>query len=389
MVHVMEEPQIERWNVSIPMKLITKTESVDIKTPIQKVLQMLEKYPAVIVNKNNSYYGIVDSRSIHRARGALSTSKNQSIERYVERISPIDSKTNMNNVLMQFMKTRTKAIPFILNKRIVGVFDRSTMLKIMLSLRMLDNIFVKDIMNSPIIAIDSNSTLAQAKAVMENSRINRVIVVKDEKLYGMLTYFKLIKNYSSINERLPERKMRTYSQNDVLVADIAEKSPKVVSSEKSLSYAVRQLIEQDISSLIVTNNRSMPVGIISATDIIDNMVARRRIEENRIFISGLDSNMKEYESEILEEIKSFISKIEDMKGDRVEYANIHIRKIKQKIYDIQIRIGLQNGRVISSHVTDFILERTLNEALDVLKKNIIKDKERYITVKKLSNVDRE
>ncbi len=244
-------------------------------------------------------------------------------------------------------------------------------------------------MNSPIIAIDSNSTLAQAKSVMENSRINRVIVVKDEKLYGMLTYFKLIKNYSSINERLPERKMRTYSQNDVLVADIAEKSPKVVSSEKSLSYAVRQLIEQDISSLIVTNNRSMPVGIISATDIIDNMVARRRIEENRIFISGLDSNMKEYESEILEEIKSFISKIEDMKGDRVEYANIHIRKIKQKIYDIQIRIGLQNGRVISSHVTDFILERTLNEALDVLKKNIIKDKERYITVKKLSNVDRE
>ena len=389
MVYVMNDLQIERWNVPIPMKLITKTESIDIKTPVQRVLQMLDKYPAIIVNKNNGYYGVIDSRSIHRARGALNVSKNQSIERYTEHITPITSKTNMNEVLMQFMKTHSKAIPFLLNKRVVGVFDRSTMLKIMLSLRMLDDIQVKDIMNSPIIAIDSSSTLAQAKNVMENNRINRVVVIKDKKLYGMLTYFRLIKNYSRINERLPERKTEAYNQNDVLVADVAEKSPKIVSLEKNLSYAVRQLIEQDISSLIVTNNRNMPVGIISATDIIDNMVARRRIEENRIFISGLDSNTKEYEEEIMEEIKFFISKVEDMKGDHVEYANVHIRKIKQKMYDIQVRMGLQNGRVISSHITDFILERTLKEALDILKKNIIKDKERYITIKKIGDTSKE
>lgn len=373
---------MERWNSQIPMKLITKTQFVDVKTPVQKVLQLLSEYSAVIINKNQKYYGVVDSRSIQRSRVALELPRGQSIERFVDHVTPINSKVEFQELIQSFLKTRGKAIPVLLNGKIVGLLDRVTVLKMLLSFRMLGDIKIRDIMASPLIAIDSNATLAQAKAVMEYNNVNRVVVIKDKKMHGLLTYFRLVKDFSNTNERLPEMKTKVYAPSQIIVSDIVEHSPKTIRADKDVASAVRLLLEENISSLVVVNDKELPVGMISSTDIFDGVLAKKRLEDNRIFISGLDVNTKEFEDEIRSEITSFIAKIEQMRAERVEYVNMHIKRIKNKTYDIQMRVSMKNGGVVSAHITDFLLERTLKEAIDVLRHSIIKQKERNIAIKK-------
>ena len=60
----MKDYLIEESQAGLPQELITKVEYMDAKAPIQQGLSMLKKYPAVLVKKNGSYYGIMDSRSL-------------------------------------------------------------------------------------------------------------------------------------------------------------------------------------------------------------------------------------------------------------------------------------------------------------------------------------
>lgn len=368
---------INKEGGSIPAELVLETETVSIKTPVSKALALLSKYPAIIVNKNGEYYGIMDSRSIYKARSQLKFQKNQTIERYVDRAPKLEKNTPIDEVLLTFYRARAKALPFVDNGKIIGIFDRSTLLKMMLSLKMLNGIKINEAMSTPVIAVNDMVDISQAKTVMENNRISRVIVLHDGRFAGLLTYFTLIKNYSIQNEALPEFKSSKYSPRNINISEVMEKNPKLINEERELPQAARDMIEHDISSLVVANNRDAPIGMLTFSDILEITMARRRIEDNRIFTSGFDEESREYEQEIRDELKAFVSKIES-RDLKVEYVFMHLKRLKGRKYDIKMRVSIKNRNIISAHITDFLLERTFREAITLLKRDIIKEKEKIL-----------
>lgn len=365
----------------IPKELVTETRSVDPKAPVAKVLSMLSDYPAVIVNVGKSYRGIVDARSVFRARAQLNFQKNQTIERYIDKVPTVDESTKIDELVVAFHKSRSKALPFMQNGKAVGLFSRETLLKVLLSLKFLEDTKVGEAMSAPVIGINEEAGLSQAKSAMENNRVNRLLVFGNGKPTGLVTYSMLVKNFSAQSVALPQRKSRKSSAGELRISEIIEGNPRTVPQGQQLSYAVRSMLENDISALLVVGGRG-PVGILTATDVIESVMAKRRLEENRIFISGMDDYTKEYEDEIRGELKELVAKIERRRDNSVEYIVMHLKRIKTKIYDIRIRISIRNRGIISSHVTDFMLDRTFKEALDTLKKDVMKEKERRIESRK-------
>ncbi len=365
----------------VPRGLVAETETIDVKAQISSVLPLLDKHSALIVNRNGQYYGMVDSRSMYRARGPLTFGKNQTVEKYVSKAPRLERSTRIDDVILGFSKAKVKALPVVENGQIIGVLDRSTLIKVMLSLRMLNDIKVSEAMSSPVVAVNDGIALAQAKAVMENNRISRLLVLRDGKFAGLLTYFTLIKNYSVENEALPEMKSSRRSPADAEISGIIETNPRTLSQDRDLAYAARSMIENEISSLIVTDGREQPIGMLTMGDILEAAAARRRIEESRIFVSGLDDDMMEYEQGIRGGLRDLVSKLEG-KELKIDHVTLHVKRIKGNRYDINARAAISNGSTISAHITDFLLERTFREAIALLKRDMIKEKEKVLGSRK-------
>ncbi|EQD33188.1 signal transduction protein with CBS domain protein [mine drainage metagenome] len=383
----MKDYLIEESQSGLPQELITKVEYVDMKAPIQKAFSMLKKYPALLVKKNGTYYGVVDSRSIYSAKGGFGFSKNQSIDKYIAKAPAIDDSMRIDDVITAFYTSRAKALPYLLKNKVIGVIDRNTLVKIVLSLELLNNQSVSDAMSTPVIAVSDQISLSQAKSVMENNRIRRLIALKDNKFSGMVTYFSLLSNYHTINERLPEKKTDAYMPSSIRIADIMEKNPITVKDGAGLADAARLLAENNISSLVVVNRQGMPVGMLTVTDVLENVINRRRLEENKVFISGIDKTIKEYEPEIKAGLKRLSQQLEKVKSISIQYITMNIKRTRGNRYDIKVRVALKNGGIISVNVTDFILERTFDEALDSIKRDVMKEKERKQGLRKLNVKD--
>jgi hypothetical protein len=52
------------------------------------------------------------------------------------------------------------------------------------------------------------------------------------------------------------------------------------------------------------------VGIVTVTDVFESVIARKKIEERKVFLSGFDANTYQYEDAAREELKSFVENIE-------------------------------------------------------------------------------
>ena|GEM_PF-614870 len=372
---VMENKEYTNRNYEVPEELISKTEFYDVKTPVTKILPAIDKYDAVIVKKNNKYFGIVDSRSLYKhIQDSLKISKTEYLERFINKVPKITDSTSIDDAAYYFYKSRVKALPYMKDEKIKGILRRETLLRILLSLNKFKDLKVSDAMTSPVVGIDADASIVQARKIMKNNKINRLVVIKNEKVVGILTNYDIIKKFLKPEEKLPEFKTTTFNLSNFSVSDFMMSNIITIDKDKSLADAVRMLVENSVSSIVVVD-KGRPVGILTELDSILSMLSKTNVARNNIIISGLDEETYQYEDELIETLKAFVSKVEKLKNGKVDFISLHVKKFKTKSYDMYVRLGLKQQGIISSHITGYLFDRTLNDLIDLLWKEIKKRKE--------------
>ncbi|MDE1868886.1 MAG: CBS domain-containing protein [Candidatus Micrarchaeota archaeon] len=367
----------------IPSSLISDTAVFDYRTPATKVISALKRYPAVVVNKGKEYLGIVDTRALYRSHQGLKLSTGQSIEKFVIKAPKITSATSTDDLVSYFYRAHAKALPFMEGKKITGVLSRKTLLKMLLSYGVLDGIKVNEAMTSPLLAVDAKWSIAQAKTIMRDHKVNKLAVLDNDRFVGIISNYDLVQGFTKTQERLPQMKTEIYTASNVPLESMMERNPKSIEFNRSLSEAVRDLIENNISSLMVLR-KGKPVGILTVTDVLESVLARKRVEPERIFITGLDSYTYQFEPEIREKLQSFISEMERLKGIDVDFVTLRIRRIKSKEYELQTRLSLGNKGIINMHSLQFTFDDALNDLLTKLEHKVKREKERILTVRKVN-----
>ncbi|MCL4404454.1 hypothetical protein M1583_00495, partial [Candidatus Marsarchaeota archaeon] len=66
----------------IPSSVVVRVPIFEAETPMTKVISAVYKNPAVIINKGNDFYGLVDFRSVHRESISLKLNKNSPAVKY-------------------------------------------------------------------------------------------------------------------------------------------------------------------------------------------------------------------------------------------------------------------------------------------------------------------
>lgn len=367
----------------IPSDLISSTATFDSKTPITKVIPELKKYAAVVVSRNGEYYGIIDTRAVYRAWQSTSLGKGQSIERFAARVPRITTDTSVDDLVYYFYRAHVKALPYYNGRRIVGILERGTLLKMLLSLGELKDIKVREAMTTPVLSIAPDASIAQAKAAMRANKVNRLAVLDGTKLAGLVTNYDIVQDFTKVQERLPQRKTNVYSSANVLVSDVMEKNPAMIDYERSLSEAVRQLVEKRISSVMVLRKGSL-AGMLTVLDVLERIVAKKGLEERNVYISGLDADSYQYSDEIREELKTFMARTEKLSRIKIDYITLRVKRVGNKSYEIQTRLSLGRNGIINLSTTRPSFQEAFRDIIGRLRSNVRKEKEMALTARKVN-----
>ncbi len=362
-------------DATVPEELLSHAPAFDVKTPISKIIPILDGRCAAVVTKGGEFYGVVDFRSVYMSKQGMGIKKNTTVERYVVKTPKITASTPIDDVIAYFYKSQVTAIPFFSRGVVKGLLDRYTLLKVLLSLGYMKDIKVQDVMTSPVLAIDSGANVSQAKATMERNKLNRLAVVDSGRFVGLLTNHALVARYTKQPERLPEMKTKVYSPSNVPVSSVMEANPVTVDYTSGLEECVRSFVERRISSLIVTK-KNLPVGIATISDVLEGLISRRRIDENRIILSGFDAKSYDYEDEVREMVREFMDKMEKLQKLKTSYVTVKIKSLKNNKYDVKMRVVFQRHGAVAMDHTSFLLDRTVGELLEKMKREILKMKEK-------------
>lgn len=130
---------------------------------------------------------------------------------------------------------------------------------------------VQDIMSSPVLCVDSLTTVTDAQALMKEHKIRRVPVIDEGKLVGMLTQGDvrgaLPSEVTTLNRTEQDYLIKQLKVERVMTGDVV-----VATTDMSLADAARLLVQYKIGGLPVVADDKV-VGMVTESDIFGVVVA--------------------------------------------------------------------------------------------------------------------
>jgi CBS domain-containing protein len=112
-----------------------------------------------------------------------------------------------------------------------------------------------------IISLESDNTLLDARNFMIRYNISRIVILENQKLAGIITQKDISKFlYSTFTEK---------RLSEILIKDIMTKKLLTVDMNSSIDEGIKIMLDNDISSVIVTDNEEQNKGIITKTDLVE------------------------------------------------------------------------------------------------------------------------
>ncbi len=364
----------------LPRELVSSVEFVDYDSSLSDARKALRNSPALIVTKDGDYFGLVDSRVLTGMK-SLKLSGAQKVGKLAVKAPRVSDISSVEDLAYYFFKLRVKSLPYTEGGKITGVVERGTLLKMLLSLHALDEVRVSEVLSAPVLAIDSGASLVQAHNTMSSNRVNRLVVLDSGRFTGLITNSLIHDSYSVSGERLPEMKSKSSNSSNVTVQSVMERNVKTVEPNDTLADAARLMVEDKAFSLVVTRGRN-PVGIITISDILESVVAKRWVAQKKVFLSGFDEYTYQYEESVREELKSFMAHIEQMHKLETEYLTMRVRRVNLKGYEMQARISLGKNGVIRVHSDGESFHDAFRELMKRLRTQSVREKDELLTERK-------
>jgi len=191
---------------------------------------------------------------------------------------------------------------------------------------------IRDVMTRDPITITSDSTIGKALVLMRENGISRLPVIKNDKLVGLVTIRDIIDKVLQPRTRATRgevagEKIRSlgYKVSDIMTKSVIQSSP-----EDDLSTAIKKMIENNVSCLIIVSHNRVS-GILTWTDILGVVAPLEEKEKPPIHIQ-VSFKMKEIsqneKSEIIKIAEKYISKLGETLGNG--YLLLHFKEHKEK-----------------------------------------------------------
>lgn len=126
---------------------------------------------------------------------------------------------------------------------------------------------VERIMSKPVVTVTLDDTLRVVKKIFENAKFHHLLVVEQDKLYGILSDRDLLKFISPFIGTIQETVHDKYTLSKK-VHQIMNRKPITLKPSANVYEAISLFNQHNISCIPIVNENDEPVGIVSWRDIL-------------------------------------------------------------------------------------------------------------------------
>lgn len=175
--------------------------------------------------------------------------------------------TSVSNT-MQIMQNRNiSCIQILDNKKPVGIFTERDIVRSAEQFESSSfNEDIESFMTCPVLTAEKNKNVLEAYRLMEAHKIHHMVVVDDDEnqAVGVPTFTDLMEHLGY-----------DYIDNVEIVSKIMSRMLSTVSKETSTNQVLCEMIDKQISCVIITDTHNRPVGIFTERDAAQLLLKRR------------------------------------------------------------------------------------------------------------------
>jgi CBS domain-containing protein len=346
---------------------------IDANARLGKVQSIFERENprGIIVTEDGEYAGVIGERDLVRSRIEDDT-KAGVLMKSAPRVQRTEDVREVARVLVE---GGTKVAPVFEGESLWGVVTADGILTAVLD--NLDALTVEQIQTTDVVTIREDAHVGQAINRLREHGVSRLPVVdEDDSLTGILTTHDIVDFVVRDDDRQGrgDRRGDIDRMLDLPVYDLMTSPVLTTTASASVEDAVRRMLDNDISGLIVTpsdDEDDVVAGVLTKTDVLRALTFTEedQMDVQITNVALLDTIARE---EIVESITDVADKYQEM---QVHHAHVRFHEHKEKLrgtplIQCQIRLRTNRGQVAASG-EGYGANHGFHVALDTLERNVL------------------
>ncbi|BCU69432.1 histidine kinase [Stygiolobus caldivivus] len=325
----------------------------------------------VPVVKDKEVIGILSYNDLLRKR----ISPESKVINLMSPLLSVNEDDDIQRVVAKFYTTKARAIPVINNKRrLVGMITREKLLAYFLNSGDFAKTKVREYMNSPVITVNAEDSVARARWLMSNNNITKLPVMEEKKVSGIVSARDIVDRlYSSGGKK----KSSILTEEERLMAlpvkEIMNYPVVTTKGDESVEKAVDIMLSKKISGMPVLEGEYL-VGMFSGIDAISIIAKKYQMEipiEAKLIGELKQGDMKALIDGILERYLSRLEKLTDIINFKVTFKE-ESKSEGKKLYQVTARAVTKMGDFVTKD-SDWDPVTAVRKAVEKLEERVQKE----------------
>lgn len=298
-------------------QLVFASPEEEIRNVVSKMIE--KELDEVPVLERKKVVGVLSLKSIVRRRSLPPTTKVKTLMSNPPELHPW---SNMLDLAEAIINTGFRQLPVTEDGRLVGIADRTLLVKLASSVKEFGKVSVSDVMTSSVVTLPEKEYVDRAYETMRSTGIRSIPVVDDAgKMTSMLSISDLIQlGVRTKSSQTFGEIVGNANPVEVTVGSLARKDFLSLSTTDRMEKAMKQMLSDDVRSLPVLSSRT-PVGIVTKFDVAQMITSLQVRDSVYVQITGLDD--EGILEEMYNEIGKSMNRIEKISRPVSFYLHVH------------------------------------------------------------------
>ena len=334
----------------------------------------------VPIVKGKEIAGLVTMAGIMRRKAVPPGTNAMNLAQPAPEVSPGD---DLPSVSERMLQGGFRALPVCERKKLVGILSRTDIVRAIAQLHEFSDARVATVLTPSPQVVRENDPVVHAIRLMQSLGERTVPVVNDKgKLVGVVGQ----KDVAGLFAR-PKTKAQTgeiageKEKLGIEVKGVMRYPVVTIGPDATVDRVAELMLKHDVSSVVVVDGET-PTGIVTKLDLIELVAGLKEREELLVQIGGLEEQPDVYES-LYDIIRKTMEKLAHVVTPRT--LTIHVQTYKAEgdrvKSSLRARFATSHRMYYLTHF-DWDLHMAMTGLMDLLEKQILKEKERRVAERK-------
>jgi CBS domain-containing protein/ribosome-associated translation inhibitor RaiA len=211
------------------------------------------------------------------------------VESIWEQVGTVDTVFTVIDVAETLIEKGVRALPVVKQGEVEGIISQVDLLGALAEVSELKSVAAKDIMMSPVVTLNLEDGVAQARSLMLDRGISHIPVLGDGKLKGIITAETIVHTFitpaskTKTGDRVGEKVSRLPGQ----VSGVMDRQPLKAGPDANVLSTAKEMTRLGKSACVIVDEEDRVLGIITPRELLQLVYDLRGEDELPVYIVGI------------------------------------------------------------------------------------------------------